>query len=95
MAERGECTLAFGPLKPVGLRDPHTTRRPFAVVQLRAENTNRSAYNLVGFQTRMTQSAQLRVIRYDYPGLENAVIEQLVPCIATHSSTAHECSTGS
>jgi methylenetetrahydrofolate--tRNA-(uracil-5-)-methyltransferase len=53
LAARGERTLAFGPLKPVGLRDPRTGRRPFAVVQLRAENRSRTMYGLVGFQTRM------------------------------------------
>lgn len=71
MAERGEMTLAFGPMKPVGLTDPRTGRRPFAVVQLRAENADRSAYNLVGFQTRMTHAAQARVLR-TIPGLERA-----------------------
>jgi methylenetetrahydrofolate--tRNA-(uracil-5-)-methyltransferase len=71
MAERGEMTLAFGPMKPVGLSDPRTGRRPFAVVQLRAENAARTAYNLVGFQTRMTHAAQRQVLR-TIPGLENA-----------------------
>ncbi|MDP9001256.1 MAG: methylenetetrahydrofolate--tRNA-(uracil(54)-C(5))-methyltransferase (FADH(2)-oxidizing) TrmFO [Myxococcota bacterium] len=71
MAARGEMTLAFGPMKPVGLMDPRTGRRPFAVVQLRPENSAATAYNLVGFQTRMTWSEQSRVFRY-IPGLENA-----------------------
>lgn len=75
MADRGERTLAFGPLKPVGLVDPRTSKRPYAVVQLRAENTPATAYNLVGFQTRMVQSEQLRIIR-TIPGLENAHIER-------------------
>lgn len=71
MAERGEKTLAFGPMKPVGLTDPRTGRRPYAVVQLRPEDEARSAYNLVGFQTRMTWPEQRRVLR-TIPGLANA-----------------------
>jgi methylenetetrahydrofolate--tRNA-(uracil-5-)-methyltransferase len=62
-------TLAFGPMKPVGLTDPRTGRRPFAVVQLRQEDEAGTAYNLVGFQTRMTQPSQARVLRL-IPGLE-------------------------
>lgn len=71
MAERGPMTLAFGPMKPVGLVDPRTGRRPYAVVQLRAEDQHGTAYNLVGFQTRMTWSEQARVFRM-IPGLEEA-----------------------
>ena len=71
MAERGEQTLAFGPMKPVGLTDPRTGRRPHAVVQLRREDEAGTAYNLVGFQTRMTWGEQARVFRM-IPGLENA-----------------------
>jgi len=71
MAERGERTLAFGPMKPVGLTDPRTGRRPFAVVQLRPEDQAATAYNLVGFQTRMKYPEQLRVFRM-IPGLEEA-----------------------
>jgi methylenetetrahydrofolate--tRNA-(uracil-5-)-methyltransferase len=73
MAERGDLTLAFGPMKPVGLVDPRTGRRPFAVVQLRPEDVAASAYNLVGFQTRMTRPEQTRVLR-TIPGLESAEI---------------------
>jgi methylenetetrahydrofolate--tRNA-(uracil-5-)-methyltransferase len=73
MASRGEMTLAFGPMKPVGLADPRTGRRPFAVVQLRPEDAAASAYNLVGFQTRMTWPEQGRVFR-TIPGLEQAEI---------------------
>jgi methylenetetrahydrofolate--tRNA-(uracil-5-)-methyltransferase len=69
MAERGEQTLSFGPMKPVGLVDPRTGRRPYAVVQLRPEDANASAYNMVGFQTRMTFGEQARVFRM-LPGLE-------------------------
>ncbi len=69
MAARGEMTLAFGPMKPVGLTDPRTGKRPFAVVQLRKEDEAGTAYNLVGFQTRMTYGEQARVFRM-IPGLE-------------------------
>lgn len=71
MAERGERTLAFGPMKPVGIVDPRTGRRPYAVVQLRREDAAGTAYNLVGFQTRMKQAEQARVFRC-IPGLEHA-----------------------
>jgi methylenetetrahydrofolate--tRNA-(uracil-5-)-methyltransferase len=71
MAERGLDTLRFGPMKPVGLVDPRTGRTPHAVVQLRAEDVDGSAYNLVGFQTRMKWGDQARVFRM-IPGLGNA-----------------------
>ncbi|MFO0756974.1 MAG: methylenetetrahydrofolate--tRNA-(uracil(54)-C(5))-methyltransferase (FADH(2)-oxidizing) TrmFO [Byssovorax sp.] len=71
MAERGRQTLAFGPMKPVGLTDPRTGRRPYAVIQLRPEDAAATAYNLVGFQTRMKYPEQNRVFRM-IPGLENA-----------------------
>jgi methylenetetrahydrofolate--tRNA-(uracil-5-)-methyltransferase len=71
MAERGYQALAFGPLKPIGLVDPRTGRRPFAVCQLRRENEAGTCYNLVGFQTRLTIPEQRRVFRL-IPGLENA-----------------------
>jgi methylenetetrahydrofolate--tRNA-(uracil-5-)-methyltransferase len=71
MAERGEMALAFGPLKPIGLVDPATGKRPFAVCQLRRENTAGTCYNLVGFQTRIRQREQERVFRL-IPGLEQA-----------------------
>ena len=71
LAARGERTLPFGPLKPVGFTDPRSGRRPWALVQLRAENLNRSAYNLVGCQTKLAQSEQERVFRL-IPGLEHA-----------------------
>jgi methylenetetrahydrofolate--tRNA-(uracil-5-)-methyltransferase len=64
-------TLAFGPMKPVGLVDPKTGLRPYAVVQLRPEDQAATAYNLVGFQTRMTYGEQARVLRM-VPGLEQA-----------------------
>lgn len=71
MVERGIQTLRFGPMKPVGLTDPKTGRYPFAVVQLRQDNKEATAYNIVGFQTRMAYGEQTRVFRM-IPGLENA-----------------------
>jgi methylenetetrahydrofolate--tRNA-(uracil-5-)-methyltransferase len=68
MAERGRDVLAFGPMKPVGLADPRTGQRPHAVVQLRAENRHRTAFNLVGFQTRLAYPEQQRIFRL-IPGL--------------------------
>lgn len=71
MARRGRETLAFGPLRPTGLLDPRTGRRPYAVVQLRQENKDGTLYNLVGFQTKMTYPEQRRVFSA-MPGLSNA-----------------------
>lgn len=71
IARRGSDALRFGAMKPVGLTDPSTGRRPWAVVQLRPENVEGTAYNLVGFQTNLTFSEQARVLRM-IPGLENA-----------------------
>jgi methylenetetrahydrofolate--tRNA-(uracil-5-)-methyltransferase len=71
MADRGEDALRFGPLKPVGLRDPRTGRTPHAVVQLRKENVEGTAYNLVGFQTRLAWPAQREALG-KLPGLEGA-----------------------
>ena len=71
LAGRGRQTLAFGPLKPVGLIDPRTGKEPYAVVQLRQENEAGTMYNLVGFQTRLKWGEQKRVFRM-IPGLENA-----------------------
>ena len=75
MAERGPRTPAFGPMKPVGLIDPRTGKRPHAVVQLRREDREGTAFNLVGFQTRMPQSEQKRVFAL-IPGLQNARYER-------------------
>lgn len=72
VARRGKLSLAYGALKPVGLIDPRTGRRPFAVVQLRQDNAAGTLYNLVGFQTRLTFPAQRRVFGM-IPGLQNAV----------------------
>ena len=71
LASRGRQTLAFGPLKPVGLTDPRTGRAPYAVVQLRQENEAGTLYNLVGFQTRLKWGEQKRVFSL-IPGLEHA-----------------------
>jgi methylenetetrahydrofolate--tRNA-(uracil-5-)-methyltransferase len=71
LAKRGQEALAFGPLKPVGLTDPRTGRRPHAVVQLRQDNQAATLYNLVGFQTNLKWSEQERVFRL-IPGLEQA-----------------------
>lgn len=71
IAERGPKTLAFGPLKPVGLPDPRTGKIAYAVVQLRKENKESSAFNLVGFQTKLTYPEQKRIVQM-IPGLEKA-----------------------
>jgi len=73
MARRGKKTILFGPLKPVGLTDPRTGKRPYAVVQLRQDNSAGTLYNLVGFQTHLKWGEQKRVIRM-IPGLERAEI---------------------
>ncbi len=71
IAERGVDSLAYGPMRPVGIRDPHTGKRPYAVVQLRQDNLAGSLYNLVGFQTNLKFPEQRRVLRL-IPGLEHA-----------------------
>ena len=71
IARRGRDTLRFGPMKPVGLKDPRTGRPPYAVVQLRQENLRADSYNLVGFQNHLRFGEQARVLRL-IPGLENA-----------------------
>jgi methylenetetrahydrofolate--tRNA-(uracil-5-)-methyltransferase len=71
LARRGRDTLRFGPMKPVGLRDPRTGQTPWAVVQLRKENLRADSYNLVGFQNHLKWGDQARVLRL-IPGLENA-----------------------
>ena len=76
MAARGPDTLRFGPMKPVGLTDPRTGRRPYAVVQLRQDNALGTLYNLVGFQTKLSWGEQPRVFRL-IPGLENARFARL------------------
>ncbi|UJX41960.1 methylenetetrahydrofolate--tRNA-(uracil(54)-C(5))-methyltransferase (FADH(2)-oxidizing) TrmFO [Desulfovibrio sp. JY] len=76
MAERGERTLAFGPMKPIGLTDPKTGRRPYAVVQLRPENVAKSTLNLVGFQTKLVYGEQERIFRL-IPALHAAEFTRL------------------
>ncbi len=76
MAERGVETLRFGPMKPIGLTDPNTGRRAYAVVQLRQDNALGTLFNLVGFQTKMKHGAQTEIFR-TIPGLENAVFARL------------------
>lgn len=71
MAKRGEDTIRFGPLKPVGFTDPKTNSRPYAIVQLRQDNTSGTLYNMVGFQTNLKFGEQKRVFSL-IPGLENA-----------------------
>ncbi|MGL9892969.1 FADH(2)-oxidizing methylenetetrahydrofolate--tRNA-(uracil(54)-C(5))-methyltransferase TrmFO [Enterococcus sp. DIV0806c] len=71
MAQRGFKTMLFGPMKPVGLEDPKTGKRPYAVIQLRQDNAAASLYNIVGFQTHLKWGEQKRVFRM-IPGLENA-----------------------
>lgn len=73
MAKRGEKTLLFGPMKPVGLEDPKTDKRPYAVAQLRQDNSEGTLYNIVGFQTHLKWGEQKRIINM-IPGLENANI---------------------
>ena len=76
MAERGADTLRYGPMKPVGLVDPRTGRRPFAVVQLRQDNALGTLFNMVGFQTKLTYGEQTRIFRM-IPGLERAEFARL------------------
>jgi len=76
LAERGEKTLAFGPMKPVGLTNPRTGDEPYAVVQLRQDDRHAELYNLVGFQTKLTYPEQQRIFR-TIPGLENARFTRL------------------
>jgi len=76
MLERGEQTLRFGPMKPVGLPDPRTGKEPYAVVQLRKENKEGTLYNMVGFQTKLTYGEQRRIFRI-IPGMEKAEFVRL------------------
>lgn len=76
ICSRGDDTLRFGPMKPVGLENPHTETTPYAVVQLRKENSQGSLYNMVGFQTKLTYGEQQRIFRM-IPGLEQARFARL------------------
>jgi len=76
MAERGKDTLRYGPMKPTGLIDPKTGKEPYAVVQLRPENKEKTLYNIVGFQTKLKYQEQIRIFRM-IPGLEKAEFARL------------------
>src|SRR6202012_3191223 len=76
MASRGPQSLRFGPMKPVGLRDPRTGKRPWAVVQLRQDNALGTLWNIVGFQTKLKHGEQVRLFR-TIPGLQNAEFARL------------------
>ena len=76
MAERGADTLRFGPMKPVGLENPHADERPYAVVQLRQDNALGALWNMVGFQTKLKHGEQQRIFRM-IPGLEKAEFARL------------------
>jgi methylenetetrahydrofolate--tRNA-(uracil-5-)-methyltransferase len=76
IARRGRDTLRFGPMKPVGLKDPRTGRIPYAAVQLRQENLRADSYNLVGFQNHLKFGEQARVLRL-IPGLETTLLPPL------------------
>lgn len=76
MAERGRDTLMYGPMKPVGLTNPHREERPYAVVQLRQDNKEDTLRNMVGFQTKLKHNEQVRIFK-KIPGLENAVFARL------------------
>ena len=76
MAQRGLETLRFGPMKPIGLKDPRVEKRPYAVVQLRQDNKLGTLYNIVGFQTKLKYGEQTRIFRM-IPGLENAKFARL------------------
>jgi len=76
MAERGRETLRFGPMKPVGLTNPHSDLKPYAVVQLRRDNALGTLYNIVGFQTKMKYGAQTEVFKM-IPGLQEASFARL------------------
>lgn len=76
MAERGHDTLVYGPMKPVGLTNPHTAEKPYAVVQLRQDNKEDTLRNIVGFQTKLKHHEQIRIFK-KIPGLENAVFARL------------------
>jgi methylenetetrahydrofolate--tRNA-(uracil-5-)-methyltransferase len=76
MASRGIDTLRYGPMKPIGLTNPHSSQRPYAVVQLRQDNTLGTLYNIVGFQTKLRHAEQARILRV-IPGLENAEFARL------------------
>ena len=85
MAERGRETLRFGPLKPVGLTNPHSDEKPYAVIQLRQDNALGTLFNIVGFQTKLKYGEQARIFRM-IPGLEGAEFAALGVFTATRFS---------
>src|SRR3546814_10319811 len=87
MAERGPETLRYGPMKPVGLHDPHRDERPYAVVQLRQDNALGTLYNIVGFQTKLKHGEQARIFR-TIPGLENAAFARLGGLLRSEEHTS-------
>lgn len=91
LARRGRETLRFGPMKPVGLDDPRTGRRPWAVVQLRQENLRAQSYNLVGFQNHLRFGEQARVLRM-IPGWRRLIFYGTVKSTATRTSMRPACS---
>ena len=91
MARRGRDTLAFGPMRPVGLTDPRTGRRPFAVVQARQDNAAATLYNLVGFQTKMTYPGAAPGLAHDSRPAERRSSCASGACTATPSSTRRAC----
>ena len=91
MAQRGRETLRFGPMKPVGLTNPHKPHeKPYAVVQLRQDNKLGTLLNIVGFQTKMKYGSQLEVLK-TIPGLENANFARLGGIHRNTFSTLQHC----
>jgi tRNA:m(5)U-54 methyltransferase len=90
MAERGEDTLRFGPMKPVGLDDPRTGRWPYAVVQLRQDNKLGTLFNMVGFQTKLKYAEQTRVFRM-IPAWKMPNLRGWAVCTVTRSSIRRPC----
>lgn len=90
MAERGIETLVFGPMKPVGLTNPHNSEKPYAVVQLRQDNKEDTLRNMVGFQTKMKYGEQERIFRM-IPGLEKLNLHDWEAFIKTRSSKVRCC----
>ena len=86
-------TLRFGPMKPVGLRDPRTGHRPWAVVQLRQDNALGTLWNIVGFQTKLKHGEQVAPVPHHPRAAAAPSSRGWAGCIATPSSTARDCST--
>ena len=95
MAERGDLTLAFGPMKPVGLPDPRTGREAFAVVQLRQDNRHATLFNMVGFQTKLTLPGTAPHFPHHPPDCRTPISNASAACIAIPSSTLRPAWTNS